>query len=90
MSFDEGGGQSTRPLSLPNLWREGGGKPRLRQLFARPDWLRNHVGRATLDKFIANPDEVVANNNMKPYKGTSDAAVRKKIIEFLKSSSAGS
>ena len=45
---------------------------------------------ATLDKFIANPDEVVANNNMKPYKGTSDAAVRKKIIEFLKSSSAGS
>ena len=45
---------------------------------------------ATLDRFIANPDEVVANNNMKPYKGTSDAAVRKKIIEFLKSSSTGS
>ena len=45
---------------------------------------------ATLDRFITNPDEVVANNNMKPYKGTSDAAVRKKIIEFLKSNSAGS
>jgi cytochrome c len=44
---------------------------------------------ATLDRFIANPDEVVANNNMKPYKGTSDAAVRKKIIEFLKSSKTG-
>jgi len=45
---------------------------------------------ATLDRFIANPEQVVANNNMKPYKGTDDAAARKKIIEFLKSSSTGS
>jgi cytochrome c len=44
---------------------------------------------ATLDRFIANPDEVVPNNNMKPYKGTSDVGVRKKIIEFLKSNSTG-
>jgi cytochrome c len=38
----------------------------------------------TLDRFIANPDEVVPNNNMKPFKGVPDPAVRKKIIESLK------
>lgn len=43
----------------------------------------------TLDKFIANPDQVVANNNMKPFKGIGDEAVRKAIIAFLKSKSAG-
>jgi cytochrome c len=42
---------------------------------------------ATLDKFITNPDAVVPNNNMKPFKGVSDEAVRAKIIAFLKSSS---
>jgi len=40
---------------------------------------------ATLDKFIANPDSVVANNNMKPFGGVGDAGTRQKIIEFLKS-----
>ena len=44
---------------------------------------------ATLDKFIANPDQVVANNNMKPYKGIGDEAVRKAIVGFLKSKSEG-
>ena len=39
----------------------------------------------TLDRFIANPDQVIPNNNMKPFKGIGDAAVRKQIIEFLKS-----
>lgn len=39
----------------------------------------------TLDKFIANPDGVVQNNNMKPYTGIADQTVRQKIIEFLKS-----
>lgn len=39
---------------------------------------------ATLDKFIANPDSVVAGNNMKPYTGIDDAAQRKAILEFLK------
>src|SRR5256885_7923845 len=42
---------------------------------------------ATLDKFITNPDAVVPNNNMKPFKGVSDEAVRAKIIAFLQSSS---
>ncbi|MEA3181681.1 MAG: cytochrome c [Gammaproteobacteria bacterium] len=41
----------------------------------------------TLDKFITNPDAVVPNNNMKPFKGVSDATVRAKIIAFLKASS---
>jgi cytochrome c len=41
----------------------------------------------TLDKFIANPDAVIPNNNMKPFTGVSDEAVRAKIIAFLKSSS---
>jgi cytochrome c len=40
---------------------------------------------ATLDKWIENPDAVVPNNNMKPYKGIPDPAVRRKITEFLES-----
>lgn len=42
---------------------------------------------ATLDKFIENPEQVIPNNNMKPYKGIGDAAVRKQILDFLKSQS---
>jgi cytochrome c len=38
----------------------------------------------TLDRFIANPEEVVPNNNMKPFKGVADANVRKSIIAALK------
>ncbi|MEQ1670370.1 MAG: c-type cytochrome [Hyphomicrobium sp.] len=37
----------------------------------------------TLDAFIANPDAVIAGNNMKPYTGISDAALRAKIIAYL-------
>jgi cytochrome c len=40
---------------------------------------------ANLDKFIADPESVVPNNNMKPFKGIPDAAVRKAIIGYLKS-----
>jgi cytochrome c len=36
-----------------------------------------------LDRFIANPDEVVPGNNMKPYGGLSSGNDRKKIIAFL-------
>lgn len=43
---------------------------------------------ATLDKFIENPDQVIPNNNMKPYKGIDDETVRKQIIDFLKSQNA--
>jgi cytochrome c len=41
----------------------------------------------TLDRFIANPESVVPNNNMKPFKGVPDAAARKAIIEYLKAGS---
>ena len=40
---------------------------------------------ATLDKFIANPDEVVGGNKMKPFTGIADAGQRKEIKGFLKS-----
>lgn len=43
---------------------------------------------ATLDKFIENPDQVIPNNNMKPFKGVDDQAVRKQIVDFLKSQNA--
>jgi cytochrome c len=39
---------------------------------------------ANLDKFIANPEQVVNGNMMKPYGGINDAAQRKLIVEFLK------
>jgi cytochrome c len=40
----------------------------------------------TLDKFIANPDAVVANNGMKPFTGVGDANERSEIIAFLQMS----
>ncbi len=40
---------------------------------------------ATLDRFIADPEAVISNNNMKPFKGIPDAAVRKAILAYLKS-----
>ncbi|HEY8508247.1 MAG TPA: c-type cytochrome [Steroidobacteraceae bacterium] len=39
----------------------------------------------TLDAFIANPEKVVPNNNMKPYSGISDPEVRRQIVAYLKS-----
>lgn len=36
-----------------------------------------------LDRFIANPDQVVPGNNMKPFGGLSSSEDRKKIIAFL-------
>jgi cytochrome c len=36
-----------------------------------------------LDRFIANPDQVVAGNNMKPYGGITSAEERAKIVAFL-------
>jgi cytochrome c len=40
---------------------------------------------ATLDQFIANPEQVVHGNTMKPFGGITDAAQRKTIVDFLKS-----
>jgi cytochrome c len=43
--------------------------------------------RATLDRFIANPDQVVPGNKMKPYGGLTSAEERSKIIAFLEANS---
>jgi cytochrome c len=42
--------------------------------------------QATLDRFIANPDQVVSGNSMKPYGGLNSAEERTKIIAFLEAS----
>jgi cytochrome c len=39
--------------------------------------------KQNLDRFIANPDQVVPGNNMKPYGGIASAEERAKIIEYL-------
>src|SRR5215472_8048359 len=39
--------------------------------------------KVTLDRFIANPDQVVFGNNMKPYGGLNSAEERAKIVAFL-------
>jgi cytochrome c len=39
--------------------------------------------KATLDRFIANPDQMVSGNNMKPYGGLNSADERAKIVAFL-------
>jgi cytochrome c len=43
--------------------------------------------RAMLDHFIANPDQVVPGNKMKPYGGLTSAEERSKIIDFLEANS---
>ena len=44
---------------------------------------------AKLNRFIANPDEIVPGNNMKPYGGLASADDRAKIIAFLRSLTTG-
>ena len=39
--------------------------------------------KVTLDRFIANPDQVVFGNNMKPYGGLNSTEERAKIVAFL-------
>jgi cytochrome c len=43
--------------------------------------------KATLDRFIANPDQVVSGHNMKPYGGLASAEERAKIIAFVEANS---
>lgn len=45
--------------------------------------------KATLDRFIANPDQVVPGHNMKPYGGIASAEDRAKIVAYLEASGAG-
>ncbi len=45
--------------------------------------------KAKLEHFIANPDEVVPGNNMRPYGGLASTDDRTKLIAFLLSVTAG-
>jgi cytochrome c len=45
---------------------------------------------STLDRYIADPEALIPNNNMKPFKGIPDPAVRRKIIEYIKTDPQGS
>jgi cytochrome c len=40
---------------------------------------------ATLDRFIANPDEIVPGNGMRPYGGLASVDTRAKLLLFLRS-----
>jgi cytochrome c len=42
--------------------------------------------KATLDRFMANPDQVVPGHNMKPYGGLASAEERAKIVAYLEGS----
>jgi len=44
---------------------------------------------AKLNRFIANPDEIVPGNNMKPYGRLASADDRAKILAFLRSLATG-
>jgi cytochrome c len=43
-------------------------------------WDKNNM-----ERFIANPDQVVPGNNMKPFAGVASADERAKIVAFLES-----
>jgi cytochrome c len=43
----------------------------------------------TLEHFIANPDEIVPGNNMKPYSGLASTDDTRKVVAFLLSVTAG-
>jgi cytochrome c len=45
--------------------------------------------KATLDRYISNPDEVVPGNKMKPYGGVASAEERAKIIGYLEENGGG-
>jgi len=43
----------------------------------------------TLERFIANPDQLVPGNNMKPFGGLASAGDRTRIVSFLRSVTSG-
>jgi cytochrome c len=44
---------------------------------------------AKLNRFIANPDDIVPGNKMKPYGGLASADDRAKVVTFLRSLASG-
>jgi cytochrome c len=45
--------------------------------------------KETLERFIANPDELVPGNSMKPYGGLASTDDRASIVSFLRSLASG-
>ena len=45
--------------------------------------------KGKLDQFVANPDAVVRDNKMKPYRGLASADTRAKVIAYLESVTTG-
>jgi cytochrome c len=75
----------------PNLHRIIGRKAGSLAGYGYSDAMKNADlvwDKATLDRFIANPDQVVPGNNMKPYGGHASADERATIIAFLEASGA--
>ena len=71
----------------PNLYKIVGRKAGSLPDYARFSSAMKEAGfvwdEAKLDRFIANPDEVVPGNSMKPYGGLSSSDDRKKIVAYL-------
>jgi cytochrome c len=72
----------------PTLYGIVGRKAGTQPNFAYSDSLKSSDvtwDEATLDKWIADPEAIIPDNGMSPpYPGVADAAIRKKIIAFLK------
>jgi cytochrome c len=94
---------STIPAALATRLREGDNRlgPNLHKIIGRRAGSLPNYGyssamkgadlvwdKATLDRFIANPDQVVTGNKMKPYGGLASADERAKIIAFLEENGA--
>ncbi len=76
----------------PSLHKIIGKKAGSVQGYAYSDSMKNSGitwDEKTLDRFIENPDSVVAGNNMKPYTGMTNAEDRAKIVAYLKAQSEG-
>lgn len=70
----------------PNLYKIVGRKAGSLPNYSYSDAMKNADlvwDRATLDRYMSNPDQVVPGNNMKPYGGLASAEERAKIITFL-------
>ena len=82
MPYGEGGRQSVGPNLHKIVGRKAG---------SLPDYAFSNAMKEAgfvwneekLDRFIANPDEVVPGNSMKPYGGLSSRDDRTKIINYL-------
>jgi cytochrome c len=70
----------------PSLYKIVGRKAGSLQNYSYSSAMRNADftwDKAKLDSFIANPEQIVPGNNMKPFSGLASADDRAKVIAFL-------